>query len=128
MTLQKTRGRESTDAATQDGEVCCSSGFMCDQKVTGEIDSELSRAPGERYTAAAVSVVVNKQLVSEALCVDHEAGRSKRSQAHNFTNDPVASDFNRSKVALCVEGDRASRHHQRSARDGGSAQKIASIN
>jgi len=70
---------------------------------------------------------VNEKLASEAFRVDDEAARTIRSQSDDFTNDPVPRDFNRRKMALRVEGERASRCYQRGARRYRAPQKSAPL-
>jgi hypothetical protein len=56
-----------------------------------------------------VPVVVNKQLVTESLGIDDEAAGSIRSKPHDLANNPIAGDFDRSKVALRLKSGCSSR-------------------
>jgi hypothetical protein len=61
-----------------------------------------------------VTVVVYEKFFSEALCGNFKAFGTIRSEADYFTNDPIARDFDRSKVAFWIkcrgETTRARRH------------------
>ena len=101
--------------------------FVRDEKVASQIDSERRSAPRERYTAAAVSVVVNDKLAAETLRVDNEAARAIGSQSHDFANDAITGHVDGRKMALRVEGVRGTRSDQRSTRHRGATQEITSI-
>jgi hypothetical protein len=82
---------------------------MRDEKVAQQIDSERRSAPRKRYATAAVPIIVNKQLVSEALCIDHKAAGTKRSESNNFPNDPLASDLDGREMSLRLKSACSSR-------------------
>ena len=53
----------------------------------GELGSELRRAPGQRDTAAAVSVIVNQRLVAKRFRLHNEA---RRTEWHRFQASDLA--------------------------------------
>ena len=102
--------------------------FVRDKKVARHIDGERRSAPRERHATTTVSVVVNEELAAETLRIDNKTARAIRPQPNDFTNDPITRNVHGRKMALRVECKRRASGDQRSARHGGAAQEITSIN
>ena len=103
VSLQQSRGRETDDATAQ----------YCDRAspaARGDLfDGEIGRAPGQRHAGAAVSVVVNEQLVAERLGPNDEARGAKRTKSDVGADDPVRGDENPSEPAFIAVGVKAHR-------------------
>ena len=74
------------------------------QEIAGEIDGEGCGAPGERYACAAVAIVMDEELLTDFLRFNHEPFGTKRPEADDFTNDPIARNFHGREVTLRIEG------------------------
>ena len=69
-------------------------------------------------------VVVNEQLVSESLCIDHKAGGTIRSESNNLANDPLASNLDGREMSLRLKSACSSRDQC----GDGASNKSASVN
>ena len=85
--LENARRCEADGAAADDGRRSRPSA------VPHEIRGQHGRAPGQRHARAAVSVVVDQELVAQALRAHDEPGRPVRAQAHLPPDDPVGRDI-----------------------------------
>ena len=101
--------------------------FVRDEKVARHIDSERRSAPRERHATTTVAIVVNEELAAETLRIDNKAARAIRPQSHDFANDSIPGYLDRCEGALRIQRKRGARRDQRSARHGGAAQEITSI-
>jgi len=103
MSLEQSRRREPDDAAAE----------YCDRAPPAArsdfFDGEIGRAPGQCHAGAAVSVVVNEQLVAERLGPNDEARGAKRTKSDVGADDPVRGDENPSEPAFVAVGVKAHR-------------------
>jgi len=56
-----------------------------------------------------VPVVVNEQLVSESLCIDHKAAGTIWSESNHLANDPLTCDLDRREMSLRLKSACSSR-------------------
>ena len=80
--LQFTRGRETDDAAADDGD-----GALA--LLQGQVGRHGRRAPRERHARSTVAVVVNQQLAAELVGPQDEAARAMGAEADRGADDAV---------------------------------------
>ena len=72
------------------------------QKIARQINRQGRRAPGKRYAGSAMPIVMDEKFVAYSLGLNFKTFGAIWSETYNFTNDPIARDFNRCEVAIRI--------------------------